>query len=112
MKTSSKLFLGTALLATTLLLAACSSNHKYGNLTKDEAKTEVAAYYKKIDPTKAKLKKDISSSSLDTAAELPNIDKTYPYTVDGDGKINAEIFVSSEKAGEGCSAVSRNSVFC
>ena len=101
MKRRSKLFLGTALLATTLLLAACSHGQKYGNLTKDEAKTEVAAYYKKIDPTKAKLKKDISGSSLDTAAELPNIDKTYPYTVEGDGKINAEIFVSSEKAGKG-----------
>lgn len=101
MKTSSKFLLGTALLATTLLLTACSHDQKYGNLTKDEAKTEVAAYYKKIDPTKAKLKKDISGSSLDTASELPNIDKAYPYTVEGDGKINAEIFVSSEKAGEG-----------
>lgn len=102
MKSFNKILTG-AFLATTLLLTACSSDgkQKYGNLSKDEAKTEVATYYKKIDPIKAKLKKDISSVSLDTASELPDIDKAYPYTVEGDGKVNVEIFVSSEKAGKG-----------
>lgn len=72
------------------MLTACSSDgkQKYGNLSKDEAKTEVATYYKKIDPIKAKLKKDISSVSLDTASELPDIDKAYPYTVEGDGNVH------------------------
>lgn len=102
MKSFNKILTG-AFLATTLLLTACSSDdkQKYGNLSKDEAKAEVATYYKKIDPIKAKLKKDISSVSLDTASELPDIDKAYPYTVEGDGKVNVEIFVSSEKAGKG-----------
>lgn len=91
-----------ALLAMSVLLTACSSDgHKYGNLSKDEAKSEVETYYKKINPHEAPLKKDISLTSLDSAEELPDLDRTYPYTVEGNGKVNVEIFVSTEKAGNG-----------
>lgn len=91
-----------ALLAMSVLLTACSSDgHKYGNLSKDEAKSEVETYYTKINPHEAPLKKDISLTSLDSAEELPDLDRTYPYTVEGSGKVNVEIFVSTEKAGSG-----------
>ena len=91
-----------ALLAMSVLLTACSSDgHKYGNLSKDEAQSEVETYYKKINPHEATLKKDISMTSLDSAEELPDLDRTYPYTVEGNGKVNVEIFVSTEKAGNG-----------
>ena len=90
------------LLATAFLLTACSSDGKsYGNLSQDEAKTEVEAYYKKIDPQTATLTKDISNTSLNQAEELPDIDKSYPYTIDGEADIDVEIFVSSEKGGNG-----------
>lgn len=92
----------TIIMSTSLLLTACSSNNgSYGNLSKDEAKTEAETYFKEINPKNAELKKDISNTTLNQADELPDIDKTYPYTVDGDGKIDVEIFVSSEKAGNG-----------
>ena len=65
-----------SLLATAFLLTACSSDGKsYGNLSQDEAKTEVEAYYKKIDPQTATLTKDISNTSLNQAEELPDIDE-------------------------------------
>ena len=89
------------LLATAFLMTACSDNQSYGNLSQDEAKTELEAYYKKIKPSTATLTKDISNTNLDQAEELPDIDKAYPYTVDGDAQIDVEIFVSSEKAGKG-----------
>lgn len=57
--------------------------------------------YKNINPSIAELKKDISNNSLSRDEELPDINKSYPYTVEGKGKVNAEIFVSSEKAGSG-----------
>ena len=92
----------TMLLGASLLLTACSSgNGSYEKLSKDDAKIEAETYYKEINPSKAKLKKDISNTSLNQAEELPDIDKAYPFTVDGDGKIDVEIFVSSEKAGSG-----------
>lgn len=70
-------------------------------MSKDEAKSEVETYYKKINPHEAQLKKDISLTSLDSAEELPDLNRTYPYTVEGNGKVNVEIFVSTEKAGNG-----------
>lgn len=102
MKFNSKKFLAGAFLAMSVLLTACSNDgHKYGNLSKDEAQAEVETYYKKINPHTAALKKDISLTSLDSADELPDLDKTYPYSVEGNGKVNVEIFVSTEKAGSG-----------
>lgn len=99
---NSKKLMAGALLAMSVLLTACSSDgHKYGNLSKDEAKSEVETYYKKINPHEAPLKKDISLTSLDSAEELPDLGRTYPYTVEGNGKVNVEIFVSTEKAGNG-----------
>ena len=56
---------------------------------------------RKLTLKQQKLKKDISNTSLNESEELPKIDKSYPYTVEGDGDINAEIFVSPEKAGNG-----------
>ena len=38
---------------------------------------------------------------MNSSDELPDLDKTYPYTVEGSGKVNVEIFVSTEKAGSG-----------
>ena len=38
---------------------------------------------------------------MNQAEELPDIDKSYPYTVDGDAQIDVEVFVSSEKGGAG-----------
>lgn len=70
-------------------------------MSKEDALTEVEAYYKNINPSIAELKKDISNNSLSRDEELPDINKSYPYTVEGKGKVNAEIFVSSEKAGSG-----------
>ena len=99
---NNKKLMAGVLLAMSVLLTACSGDgHKYGNLSKDEAKSEVETYYKKINPTQAPLKKDISLTNLDSADELPDLDRTYPYTVEGSGKINVEIFVSTEKAGSG-----------
>ncbi|KXT86074.1 VWA domain-containing protein [Streptococcus panodentis] len=96
-KTSLLLVLGAS-----LVLSACSGDGAVkSKLSEKDAKTEVEAYYKKIDPKIAKLKKDISNTSLQQNEELPDIDTTYPYTVKGNGEINAEIFVSSEKAGSG-----------
>ena len=82
-----------------LSLASCSSLNK--DLSKEDALTEVEAYYKNINPSIAELKKDISNNSLSRDEELPDINKSYPYTVEGKVKVNAEIFVSSEKAGSG-----------
>lgn len=102
MKFNSKKLLAGAFLAMSVLLTACSNDgHKYGNLSKDEAQAEVETYYKKINPQTAALKKDISLTSLDSADELPDLDKTYPYSVEGNGKVNVEIFASTEKAGSG-----------
>ena len=96
-KTSLFLALGAS-----LFLTACSGDGPINSkLSEKDAKTEVEAYYKKIDPKIAELKKDISNTSLQENEELPDIDATYPYTVKGSGEINAEIFVSSEKAGSG-----------
>ena len=87
MKFNSKKLLAGAFLAMSVLLTACSNDgHKYGNLSKDEAQAEVETYYKKINPHTAALKKDISLTSLDSADELPDLDKTYPYSVEGNGK--------------------------
>lgn len=66
-----------------------------------DAKAELKSYVKKIDPDEAELKRDIDSSSLDEKEEMPDIDKSYPLAVEGTGQVNAEIFVSSEKAGSG-----------
>ena len=102
MKFNSKKLIAGAMLTMSVLLTACSSDGgKYGNLSKDEAQAEVETYYKKIGPHEATLKKDISLTSLDSADELPDLDKTYPYTIEGNGKVNVEIFVSTEKAGSG-----------
>lgn len=102
MKFNHKKFMTGAILAMSVLLTACSSgSSKYGSLSKDEAQAEVETYYKKINPHTAALKKDISLTSLDSAEELPDLDKTYPYTIEGSGKVNVEIFVSTEKAGSG-----------
>ena len=96
-KTSLFLALGAS-----LFLTACSGDGPINSkLSEKDAKTEVEAYYKKIDPKITELKKDISNTSLQENEELPDIDATYPYTVKGSGEINAEIFVSSEKAGSG-----------
>ena len=65
------------------------------------SQAEVETYYKKINPHVAGLKKDISLTNLNSSDELPDLDKTYPYTVEGSGKVNVEIFVSTEKAGSG-----------
>ena len=97
MKMKQFLLSGVALLSA-VTLVACSTPK---DLSKDDAKSEVEALYKNIDPQKAKLKKDISGGTLSNTEELPDIDKSYPYTVDGDGEIDAELFVSSEKAGKG-----------
>lgn len=91
--------LTVGMIASTFMLTACSGAKD--DMSKKDAKAEVEAYYKKIDPKTAKLKKDISNTSLNESEELPKIDKSYPYTVEGDGDINAEIFVSPEKAGNG-----------
>lgn len=91
--------LTVGMIASTFMLTACS--WAKDDMSKKDAKAEVEAYYKKIGLKTAKLKKDISNTSLNESEELPKIDKSYPYTVDGDGDINAEIFVSSEKAGNG-----------
>jgi von willebrand factor type A len=100
-----KVTIGTiSLLSVGLLLTACSSSGDVDNIekiSKNEATKEVEAFYKKIDPTKAKLSKDIDNTTLDTKEELPDIDKNYPLTVKGDGDINVEVFVSPEKAGKG-----------
>lgn len=102
MKFNRKKLITGAMLAMSVLLTACSSDGgKYGNLSKDEAQAEVETYYKKIDPHEAALKKDISLTSLDSADELPDLNKTYPYTIEGNGKVNVEIFASTEKAGGG-----------
>ena len=102
MKFNRKKLITGAMLAMSVLLTACSSDGgKYGNLSKDEAQAEVETYYKKIDPHEAALKKDISLTSLDSADELPDLNKTYPYTIEGNGKVNVEIFASTEKAGSG-----------
>ncbi len=93
----------------TISLAGCSSGEsKIENssdniktLSKADAKSELNSYTKKIDPDTAELKRDIDSSSIDDKAELPPIDKTYPLSVEGTNQINAEIFVSPEKAGSG-----------
>lgn len=90
------------LLGTTLLLTACSDNGPVkSNLSQEDARTEVEAYYKKIDPQTAELKKVMTNVPLSDADELPNIETAYPYTVKGDGQVDVEIFVSSEKAGTG-----------
>lgn len=87
--------------STSILLASCSALDSNRTLSKEDALTEVEAYYKKISPTQSELKKDISNTSLNQVEELPEIEKTYPLKVEGQGKINAEIFVSTEKSGEG-----------
>lgn len=68
-------------------------------LSEADAKTELKSYVKKISPDTAELKRDIDSGTIDTKAELPEIDVTYPLTVEGTNQIDAEIFVSPEKAG-------------
>ncbi|MGC6770120.1 VWA domain-containing protein [Enterococcus sp. LJL51] len=71
------------------------------NLSKADAQSELKSYVKKIDASTAELKRDIDTSSMNEKEELPPIDKTYPLTVEGKNQINAEIFVSPEKAGSG-----------
>lgn len=102
MKLKNKLFY-TLLTVSALIVSGCSigSDSSIKKLSKKEAQTEVSAYYNKIKPSIAKLTKDIANTSLSQTEELPDIDKSYPYTIDGDGNIDAEIFVSSEKAGKG-----------
>lgn len=101
------------LLVTSILLtvglAGCSSkdskiensSNEIKTLSKSDAKSELNSYTKKIAPGTAELKRDIDSSSIDDKAELPPIDKTYPLSVEGTNQINAELFVSPEKAGSG-----------
>ncbi|MGL4697994.1 vWA domain-containing protein [Enterococcus larvae] len=78
-----------------------NSSNNIKKLSEADAKTELNSYVKKIGPSTATPKRDIDSGSVDTKAELPDIDKTYPLTVEGSNQINAEIFVSPEKAGSG-----------
>ncbi|WP_314064941.1 VWA domain-containing protein [uncultured Vagococcus sp.] len=103
----------TTLVVTSLVLAVSlvgctskdskieNSSNDIKTLSKSDAKSELNSYTKKIDPSTAELKRDIDSSSIDDKAELPPIDKTYPLSVEGTNQINAEIFVSPEKAGSG-----------
>lgn len=93
-------------LGASLLLSACSGGYSggstdYKKLSQDDARTELATFYKAINPSTAELRKDLDATSLNAAEEMPDIDKAYPYKVDGDGQIDVEIFVSPEKAGSG-----------
>lgn len=97
-----------ALALSVIMLSACSTDGKIGSdsdsikdISKKDAQTELASYIKKIKPETANPKRDIDSSSLQEAAELPPIEKSYPLSVEGENQINAEIFVSPEKAGTG-----------
>lgn len=92
----------TLVLASAIFLTACGSDtSSYKQLSQNDAKTEVETYYKDINPSIGKPKKDIAQTTLNEADELPDINTAYPFTVDGDGKIDVEIFVSPEKAGSG-----------
>ena len=85
------LILSTAAL---LFLTGCG-----GTLSKQDAKKELEAFVRDIRPTDNTYAKSKNLAYLDDAQELPDIEKTYPKTVEGQGNIDVEILTSPEKAG-------------
>lgn len=77
-----------------------------GNSTSDTMSTESAIkkldkLYKKVDPRERTAQKvTINFQKSDLKDELPDISK-YPLSVEGNGEVNIEIFVSPEKGGKG-----------
>jgi len=71
-------------------------------ISREEAVKQLNRLYGKIDIDEATPQKaPIDSVSSNIADELPNIEKTYPLTVEGRGDVDIEIFTSTEKGGSG-----------
>ncbi len=71
-------------------------------ISHEEAVKSLNKLYSKLDlETASPQKAPIDSVSSNIADELPNIENTYPLTVEGRGDINIEIFTSTEKGGNG-----------
>jgi len=71
-------------------------------ISQEQALRDLEKLYKKTDiTTEQPPKAAIDSLTSNIADELPNIDTSYPLTVEGTGDINIEIFTSTEKGGKG-----------
>lgn len=72
-------------------------------ISTEDAKNSMQKKLKKIQVTDMPLHPEqlTVNESLSTAEELPDIDKSYPIGIKGNGKVNIEIFTSPEKAGAG-----------
>lgn len=90
------------MVAVSVGLVGCSSGGgSYESISPEDARTELSALYGKINPSVEPLSKDIAGATLSAQEELPDLNTSYPYTVDGTGQIDLEIFASPEKAGAG-----------
>ena len=71
-------------------------------ISQEQAVKNLSKLYKKVDIETAQPQKAaIDSLSSNIADELPDINTSYPLTVEGNGDINIEIFTSTEKGGSG-----------
>lgn len=102
--------IAVGLLMTLSLLSACSGsdgsienpNDSIKDLSQKDARTELTSYVKKIDAKTGNPKRDIDSGNISESEELPDVNTSFPLSVEGvKGTEIAEIFVSSEKAGNG-----------
>ena len=88
-----------AIIGLMLTLAGCGGN--YNELTKEEAVKELGSFVREIDPLLAEPVRGVDTQIRTEADILPDIETAYPIVLEGTNQLNAEIFVSPEKAGSG-----------
>ena len=70
-------------------------------ITREEALTELRSHVNQIDPRTGSPTASINASQLEIENVLPDINVIHPLTIVGENDIDAEIFVSPEKASDG-----------
>lgn len=78
------------------------SNVSISTMTSEQAYANLSSKMKRIGVQEVSVNPqqlDVSEF-LDAKDELPNIDSSYPFVVEGNGDVNIEIFSSGEKAAE------------
>lgn len=78
------------------------SNVSISTMTSEQAYANLSSKMKRIGVQEVSVNPqqlDVSEF-LDAKDELPDIDSSYPFVVEGNGEVNIEIFSSGEKAAE------------
>jgi len=106
-KTGIIAFIGVAAAILVLVLGGLYLTQNIGKssdvISQEAADTKLEKLIKKINPTTVAARKESVELVSDSSKvdELPDIDSSYPLTVEGNGELNIEIFSSPEKAGDG-----------